>query len=670
MAGEFGNPEIVQEEVDILIIGGGMAACGAAYEVVRWAEAAKASSGVDLKIKLVDKAAMDRSGAVAQGLSAINTYIGPELDPADYARMVSNDLMGITRDDLAYDCGRHVDESVHLFEEWGLPIWKTDENGERHDGAQGLTPLKDGGKPVRSGKWQIMINGESYKWIVAEAAKKALGLDRIQERVFIVHLINDKNDKNRIAGAAGFSVRENKIYVYKAKAILLAAGGCVNIFRPRSVGEGQGRAWYPVWNAGSTYAMAAEAGAELTMMENRFVPARFKDGYGPVGAWFLLFKAQAVNAFGELYMARNKEMLNDYPPYGQAAVPASCLRNHLMLHEMKEGRGPIWMDTVAAMARLKETLTPREVKHLEAEAWEDFLDMSVGQCGIWVGENVEPEKKNSELMPTEPYLLGSHSGCCGIWVSGPEDLGAPTKEEYSGIPAHLPSGWNWGYRGMTTVKGLFTAGDGVGASGHKFSSGSHAEGRIAAKSMVKYCLDNKGLKVEVEETAEQIAELIYKPVRNYLEFKDYTTAIDVNPNYITPRMLQFRLQKIMDEYVAGVATYYTTNGHMLDVAESKLEMLKEDAQKMRAKDLHELLRAWENYHRILTAEAHMKHIQFREESRYPGFYYRADKNFVDEENWHCFVNSIYDKTTHQWTCFKRAHVDLVDKSKLFKTAAH
>ena len=99
-------------------------------------------------------------------------------------------------------------------------------------------------------------------------------------------------------------------------------------------------------------------------------------------------------------------------------------------------------------------------------------------------------------------------------------------------------------------------------------------------------------------------------------------------------------------------------------------MLKEDAVKMRAKDLHELLRAWENYHRILTAEAHMKHIQFREESRYPGFYYRMDKNFVDEENWNCFVNSIYDKTTHKWTCFKRAHVDLVDKSKLFKPAAH
>ena len=610
-----------------------MAACGAAYEIMRWTE------GTGLKVKLVDKAAMDRSGAVAQGLSAINTYMGGQ-DPADYARMVANDLMGITRDDLAYDVGRHVDDSVHLFEEWGLPIWKQPGDEDK--------PLKDGGKPVRSGKWQIMINGESYKVIVAEAAKKALGMDNIQERVFIVKLVNDKNDPKRVAGAVGFSVRDHKVYVYKFKACLLVAGGAVNIFRPRSVGEGTGRAWYPVWNAGSTYAMAAEAGAELTMMENRFVPARFKDGYGPVGAWFLLFKAKAVNAFGEVYMERNKEMLKQYPPYGLAHVPASCLRNHLMLHEMKEGRGPIYMDTPTALAKLAETMTPKEIKHLEAEAWEDFLDMCIGQAGVWAGENIEPEKKPSELMPTEPYLLGSHSGCSGIWVSGPEDLGAPDD-------------WHWGYRSMTTVKGLFTAGDGVGASGHKFSSGSHAEGRIAAKGMVKFALDNKDWVPELDTPVNDLVEEIYRPVRTFLEHKDYTTAIDINPHYITPRMLQFRLQKIMDEYVAGVATWYQTNAKMLSVAEEKLEMLKEDALKMRAKDLHELLRAWENYHRVLAAEAHMKHIQFREESRYPGFYYRMDFNMVDEVNWKCFVNSTYDRKTKKWNVFKRPHVDLVAK---------
>ena len=114
-------------------------------------------------------------------------------------------------------------------------------------------------------------------------------------------LYHDAKDPKRVAAAAGFSVRENKIYIFKAKAMVLAAGGAVNVFRPRSTQEGQGRAWYPVWNSGSGYALGMQAGAELTMMENRFVPARFKDGYGPVGAWFLFFKAKATNSLGEDY---------------------------------------------------------------------------------------------------------------------------------------------------------------------------------------------------------------------------------------------------------------------------------------------------------------------------------------------------------------------------------
>ncbi len=632
----FGNPEVIEEEVDILLIGGGMAACGAAFEFGKWAKA----SGQDLRIKLVDKAAMSRSGAVAQGLSAINTYMGTN-DPADYVRYVRNDLMGIVREDLIYDVGRHVDDSVHNFEDWGLPIWKQKGDEDKS--------LREGGAPVRSGKWQIMINGESYKWIVAEAAKKAIGMDNIEERVFIVRLINDRNDPTRVAAAAGFSVREHKLYIYRFKACLLVCGGAVNVFRPRSVGEGTGRAWYPVWNAGSTYSMAAEAGAEMTMMENRFVPARFKDGYGPVGAWFLLFKAKVMNGAGEDYSTLRADLIKDEARFGKYGhgVPGTCLRNHIMLEEMINGRGPIYMDTPTAMKKLAETMTPKEVKHLEAEAWEDFLDMTIGQCGIWAGENIEPEKTPSEIMPTEPYLLGSHSGCAGIWVSGPTDLPGVPKE------------WSWGYRSMTTVKGLFTAGDGVGASGHKFSSGSFTEGRIAAKAMVKFALDNRDWKPTPERDTRDLVDEIYRPVRTFIEHKDYTTAIDVNPHYITPKMLQFRLQKIMDEYVAGVGTYYRTNGHMLKVAENKLEMLKEDALKMRAKDLHELLRAWENYHRIIAAEAHMKHIQFREETRYPGFYYRMDHNYIDDDNWKCFVNSHYDRSSGKWQLKKVPYVQLI-----------
>jgi adenylylsulfate reductase subunit A len=173
---------------------------------------------------MADKAAIERSGAVAQGLSAINTYMGDN-DPADYVRMVRADLMGIIREDLVLDLGRHVDDSVHLFEDWGLPIWKKDAEGHSMDGFQardsGTASLRDGGTPVRSGKWQIMINGESYKAIVGEVAKKALEQNKaatgmaenLFERVFITRLLMDSNNANRVCGAIGFSVREQGIRI-------------------------------------------------------------------------------------------------------------------------------------------------------------------------------------------------------------------------------------------------------------------------------------------------------------------------------------------------------------------------------------------------------------------------------------------------------------------------
>jgi hypothetical protein len=67
------EPTIVEKHVDILMVGGGMGNCGAAYEACRWADKIGGIS-----IMLLDKASLERSGAVAQGLSAINTYVGKE----------------------------------------------------------------------------------------------------------------------------------------------------------------------------------------------------------------------------------------------------------------------------------------------------------------------------------------------------------------------------------------------------------------------------------------------------------------------------------------------------------------------------------------------------------------------------------------------------------------
>lgn len=641
------NPAVEEMEVDILIVGGGMAACGTAFEIKKWAPE-------DAKILLVDKAALERSGAVAQGLSAINTYIG-ENSPDDYVRMVRNDLMGIVREDLIFDLGCHVDDSVYLFEEWGLPIWKQSEDGKNLDGKRGqkMGTLKEGAQPVRTGKWQIMINGESYKRIVAEAAKLALGEENILERVFIVELLLDANNENQIAGAVGFSVRENKVYIIKAKTMMVACGGAVNIYQPRSIAEGKGRAWYPVWNAGSTYYLCMKVGAELSMMENRFTPSRFKDGYGPVGAWFLLFKAKALNGLGESYVASDaaKAELEKYAPYGTAAITPTCLRNHLMLFEMKEGRGPIMMDTVSALAELGKTMDKRELKHLESEAWEDFLDMTCGQANLWCATDTEPEKKNSEIMPTEPYLLGSHSGCCGMWCSGPD---------YDWIP----DAYKWGdgdkiYNRMTTVKGLFTAGDGVGCSGHKFSSGSHAEGRMAGKSMVQYLADHKDFAPAIAQSNEELVDLVYKPVKVYEEHVAYSTMADINPNYLKPDGMTSRLMKVTNEYGGGTATYYMTSSKNLEIAMELLQLIREDNEKLAASGLHELMRCWEIIHRTWTVESHLRHIQFRKETRYPGFYYQADYPGQDDENWFCFVNSKYDPKAGEWDVFKRDYIQII-----------
>ena len=54
----------------------------------------------------------------------------------------------------------------------------------------------------------------------------------------------------------------------------------------------------------------------------------------------------------------------------------------------------------------------------------------------------------------------------------------------------------------------------------------------------------------------------------------------------------------MDEYVSGVSTFYKTTPKMPEIGLKHLMMLKEDSERLRAADLHELMRAWENYHRI------------------------------------------------------------------------
>jgi adenylylsulfate reductase subunit A len=598
-------PQVV--DCDVLIVGGGFAGCGAAFEARYW--------GRDLKIVLVEKAAIERSGAVAQGLSAINCYMGMRWDenkPEDFVRYVRNDLMGLSREDLVYDIARHVDSSVHLFEEWGLPIF-TDPTTGRY---------------VREGRWQVMIHGESYKPIIAEAARAAA--TQVDEHVLVTHLLPNADDPKRVAGAVGFSVRDGTFRVYRARVVIVAAGGASHLFRPRSAGEGWGRTWYPPWSTGSAYALLIRAGAEMTQMENRLVVTRFKDGYGPVGAFFLYLKAVATNAAGENYeVTRRDELRARVGAYADAKPLPTCLRNDLMFREIQEGRGPILMHTERVID------TPEK----ESAAWGAFLNMTVGQAVTWAAQGTDPRKAPVELILSEPYVLGSHAVCAGAWTSGPADV--------------APSDYTWGYNRMTTIAGLFGAGDTVGGSAHKFSSGSFTEGRLAAKGAIRFLTDHAGRPPVGEGVLDRLKQDVFAPLVRFLEARPKVTAGSVYPGILLPDQGLHRLEKIMDEYGGGVGSNYATNDGLLGRGISQLGELRQDLGSIAAGDLHQLGRAWELDHRLWTAETVLRHTRYRTETRWPGYYYRSDHPKVDDENWRCFVNSTYDASTGDWSLFTR-----------------
>lgn len=617
---------IVEDNIDILVAGAGLGGTGAAFEARYW--------GQDKKIIIAEKANIDRSGAVAQGLYAINCYMGTrfgENNPEDHVRYARIDLMGMVREDLLFDMARHVDSTVHLFEEWGLPLMRDPKTGTYQ----------------REGRWQIMIHGESYKPIVAEAAKKSA--DQVFNRICVTHLLMDDGKENRVAGAVGFSVRTGDYHVFKSKTVVVAAGGASNIFRPNSVGEGAGRVWYAPWSSGSAYGLMINAGAKMTQMENRIVLARFKDGYGPVGAYFLHLKTYTQNCNGEEYESKwfpdlqkmvGKEYLDPELSHATHRPIPTCLRNHALISEVNAGRGPIHMVTMEAF----------QDPHLEEIGWHNFLGMTVGQAVLWAATDVNPKYENPELTTSEPYVMGSHATGSGAWCSGPEDVS--------------PDEYFWGYNRMTTVEGLFGAGDAVGGTPHAFSSGSFTEGRLAAKAACKYIDDGKaeGIRVSAEQIERRKAE-IFKPMEHYKVFRNEIVAGDVNPNYINPRQGLDRLQKLMDEYAGGSTVNYMTNDKLLSIGLKKLKLLEEDLEKVAAKDIHELLRAWELKHRHLASESVVQHTLFRKETRWPGYYYRGDAMKLDDENWHVLTVSRRDPKTGEYTMEKAPCYHLVGEDE-------
>ncbi|MBK5282907.1 MAG: adenylylsulfate reductase subunit alpha, partial [Nitrospiraceae bacterium] len=217
--------------------------------------------------------------------------------------------------------------------------------------------------------------------------------------------------------------------------------------------------------------------------------------------------------------------------------------------------------------------------------------------GVGLAE-IDPKHINRELTSSEPYVMGFHATCSGAWASRPAD--------------YAPAEYQWGYNRMMTVDGLFGAGDTIGGTAHKFSSGSFTESRIAAKAAVKYVKDMGKDQPQVsEQEYTDLEKVIFQPLENYRVGRNEITAGTVSPSYLLPIHGLQRLEKIMDEYVGGISTNYMTNSKLLDRGLELLAMLKEDMAHIGAEDLHQLQRTWELHHRLLASESVTHHTLFR-----------------------------------------------------------
>ena len=147
-------------------------------------------------------------------------------------------------------------------------------------------------------------------------------------------------------------------------------------------------------------------------------------------------------------------------------------------------------------------------------------------------------------------------------------------------------------------------------------------------------------------------ERILQPLSTFEAHHGYTEDDEVNPHYIKPKMFMFRLQKIMDEYGGGASVGFRTSEPLLRKGLEYLQFMHEDAEKLAAADLNELMRCWENIHRLWQAEAHLRSVLFREETRWPGYYFRTDHPAM-KSDWEAFANCQWDPETGPWRMIKR-----------------
>jgi adenylylsulfate reductase subunit A len=558
-------------ECDVLIIGGGNAGCFSAVE------AKKLDPG--LKVVIMEKAHIDRSGACSAGMDAINTYIPEGKTPEDLVRWSRSQVGGgPIREDLCLSNAAELNEAVDDLERWGLPVLKDEQGNKRY-----------------RGQWDISIHGEQLKPIMAEKARENA---EVHNRIAATGLYMEGS---RCAGAMGFGVRDGRFYVFRAKATIVATGGACGVYKSYTADAttSHHQTWMCPYCTGAGYAMGIRVGAEMTSMEQRWVATRSKDFCGPIDTISVGYKSKVVNARGERVLATR------YAHLGGDKAPR-YIRANAPMEEWLAGRGPTYCDTT--------NLTPDKAR----EMLTDYLNERPSFVLFLASRGQDVTKEPIEIYGSDPYIVGGHTQS-GYWV----DLDR-----------------------MTTIPGLFAAGETAGGNPNKFVGGCAAEGKLAMRGAYRFLKSVRPGPLDRDQVEREKAR-VFAPLLKGGEY-DGVSALE----------MEERMQRLMDEYAGGTSQFYRTNEERLDYALKHLKVLQDQTRYLYAADLHDLMSVHEVMERLEVAEVLCHHLKARKETRWQGWQTRSDYPAVDPAL-DCFIETWKNLETGQIEVFTRPYRQIV-----------
>lgn len=363
--------ETIEQSYDIVVIGGGTAGPMAA---IKAKEADK-----NLRVLLLDKAHVKRSGAISMGMDGLNNAVIPgHGTPEQYTKeiTIANDGIVNQRAVLAY--AEHSFATIEQLDAWGVKF-ERDETGDyavkkvHHMGAYVLP----------------MPEGHDVKKVLYRQLKRHRV--SITNRVIATRLLIDA--EGAVNGVMGFDCRSGEFYVIRAKAVILACGAAGRLGLPAS-GYLMGTYENPT-NAGDGYAMAYHAGAELANLECFQINPLIKDYNGPACAY-------VTGPLGG-YTANNK---------GERFIECDYWSGQMMwefYQELTSGNGPVFLklDHLAdeTISQIEEILHSNERPsrgQFHANRGTDYrqkmIEMhisEIGFCsghsasGVWVNERAE-----------------------------------------------------------------------------------------------------------------------------------------------------------------------------------------------------------------------------------------------------------------------------------------